>query len=87
MNRYLVSDLYEDSSMAIDWTMIPEDFLLEVSKDLYNVSSVTPMGDVVERTVVFIKPVDEFPEDVVITEFCNIILGREQEIFDDDEEV
>jgi hypothetical protein len=87
MNRYLVSDLYEDSSMAIDWTMIPEDFLSEVSKDLYNVSSVTPMGDVVERTVVFIKPVDEFPEDVVITEFCNIILGREQEIFDDDEEV
>lgn len=87
MNKYLVSDIYDEDSIAIDWSKIPEDFLDKVSKDLYNISSVTNKGDIAERTVIFIKPVDEFPyDDIETVEFCDIILGIEPEFIDEDDE-
>lgn len=83
MEKYLVADMYETGSMAIDWTKIPEKFLSSISKNLYNISSVTREGDVVERTVVFILPVKEFSSNVETVEFDDIVLGRELEIFDE----
>ena len=56
---------------------VPESFLPKISKNLYNVSAVREDGTIVERTVIFIKPVDVFVRDVDLTEFAGILLGKE----------
>ena len=73
--KYLVSEMFE--AMAIDWKYVPESFLPKISKNLYNVSAVREDGTIVERTVIFIKPVDVFVRDVDLTEFAGILLGKE----------
>lgn len=75
--KYLVSEMFDDETMAIDWKYVPESFLPKISKNLYNVSAVREDGTIVERTVIFIKPVDVFVRDVDLTEFAGILLGKE----------
>ena len=70
--KYLVSEMFDDEAMAIDWKYVPK-----ISKNLYNVSAVREDGTIVERTVIFIKPVDVFVRDVDLTEFAGILLGKE----------
>ena len=41
------------------------------------ISAVREDGTIVERTVIFIKPVDVFVRDVDLTEFAGILLGKE----------
>ena len=74
---YLVSEMFDDEAMAIDWKYVPGSFLPKISKNLYNVSAVREDGTIVERTVIFIKPVDVFVRDVDLTEFAGILLGKE----------
>ena len=57
--------------------MCSSDLLPKISKNLYNVSAVREDGTIVERTVIFIKPVDVFVRDVDLTEFAGILLGKE----------
>lgn len=75
--KYLVTEMFDDEAMAIDWKYVPESFLPKISKNLYNVSAVREDGTIVERTVIFIKPVDVFVRDVDLTEFAGILLGKE----------
>ena len=75
--KYQVSEMFDDEAMAIDCIYVPESFLPKISKNLYNVSAVREDGTIVERTVIFIKPVDVFVRDVDLTEFAGILLGKE----------
>lgn len=75
--KYLVSEMFDDEAMAIDWKYVSESFLPKISRNLYNVSAVREDGTIVERTVIFIKPVDVFVRDVDLTEFAGILLGKE----------
>lgn len=77
MNKYLVSNVKDKESIAIDWTKIPEEFLSKISKDLSNIYSIDSEGRLVEKTVVYIKPTSRFPrKNVESVEFCGILLGK-----------
>ena len=45
--KYLVSEMFDDEAMAIDWKYVPESFLPKISKNLYNVSAVREDGTIV----------------------------------------
>lgn len=77
VKKYLISSLYAPESYPVDWSVIPDSFLGLISRNLYNVSAVNKDGNIVERTVVFLHPVEEFPENVNFVELDNgeVVIG------------
>lgn len=81
IKKYLISELYATDSFPVDWSIIPDEFLDKISRNLYNVSALTKDGDIIERTVVFLKPVRKFPGNVDTVELDNgsVMIGKELE--------
>lgn len=76
-SKYLISEMYAPGSFPIDWSVIPDMFLEKVSRNLYNVSAVTSEGDIIERTVIFLTPVEKFEGDTDVTE---IYTGEDEKV-------
>lgn len=76
-NKYLLTEPYDKRSTELDWTFIPEAFLEIISKDLYNVKSISSNGDIKDKTVIFIRPVDDFNGNVDTIELDDMIIGKE----------
>lgn len=76
-SKYVITEPYNDKSIELDWTFIPEAFLEIITKDLYNIKSISSDGDIREKTVVFIRPVDNFSGNVDTVELSDIIIGKE----------
>ena len=76
-SKYVIVDSYSENSSVLDWSFIPETFLELISKDLCNVPAISLTGDIKEKTVIFLKPVDKFSGNVNTIELEDIIIGKE----------
>lgn len=76
-NKYVVTEPYDERSMELDWTFIPESFLEIISKNLFNIKSISSTGDIKDKTVVFIRPVEDFSGNVDTIELEDMIIGKE----------
>lgn len=82
IKRYVISEMYAEDSFPVDWTIFPDNFLNSISRNLHNVSAVNSEGEIIERTVVFLKPIKKFSGNVNTVELDNgsIIIGKENDI-------
>lgn len=78
IKKFLVTKSYAPESLAIDWSILPDSFLDHISRRLYNISAVSENGDIIERTVIFIRPVDFFTDDTSTVELFNgkVMIGK-----------
>ena len=81
VERYVVTGMYDPDSFSVDWDIIPDEFLNYISRNLYNVPALTSSGDIIEKTVVFLRPVEEFSRNAktidIVFEDGSIIIGKE----------
>lgn len=81
MSKFIiVNEFNKKGSFPIDWSILSssDTFLNKISNDLYNVLSSDSSGNIIEKTVVFIEPVDEFPGNVDTIELGDgVIIGKE----------
>ena len=76
--KFIIADVYDDlcNATAIDWNKFPEEVIDNLPGEyLYNVLSVNDLGEVEEKTVVYLKPCKKFKKGVKEFELDNIILG------------
>lgn len=76
--KFIIAGVYDDLSnaTAIDWNKFPEEVIDNLPGEyLYNVLSVNDLGEVEEKTVVYLKPSKKFKKGVKEFELDNIILG------------
>ena len=62
----------------IDWSFFPDSFLDKISKYLVNVSAIVSDDTITEKTVVYLKKVDDdkiFDDNYYTIELENMIIG------------
>lgn len=74
----LVGEEDEDQSVIIDWSNLKEEVLDNIPAEmLYNVMAVDDDGTIVERTIVYLRPVSKFSKKYKKFDNGDIIIGIE----------
>ena len=75
--KYVVAgDKGDLNAEPIDWSVLPENFIDSLpGKYLYNVLACDTEGELVEKTVVYIKKVSKFPRGTVKYDLSDIVIG------------
>lgn len=74
--KYIIVDDESSESFPIDWTKLPEDIIDDIpGKCLYNVLSCKSDGSIIERTVIFLRPVRKFSRGTKKYDLGDIVIG------------